>query len=159
MSHEPTTIRLYTDGSGIDGHIGAAAYCPQISETKQQYLGFIRLGTDSTQNVYVAELFAIKLAVDMAPTSAPQYRKCVIYADSQPAIKASTSPSHQSGQSVICTVLDSIDSLKAQRPDTEISIVWIPGHITSRVTRKPTRWRKRQPNRKAPQEIHFPSTP
>jgi ribonuclease HI len=129
MSHEPTTIRLYTDGSGIDGHIGAAAYCPQISETKQQYLGFIRLGTDSTQNVYVAELFAIKLAVDMAPTSAPQYRKCVIYADSQPAIKASTSPSHQSGQSVICTVLDSIDSLKAQRPDTEISIVWIPGHM------------------------------
>src|SRR5271154_1157777 len=34
----------------------------------------------------------------------------------QPAIKASTSPSHQSGQSVICAVLDSVDSRKVQRP-------------------------------------------
>lgn len=131
----------------------------QAPGTGRSLRPYFSLTLDSTQNVYVAELFAIKIAVDMAVTSPPQYRKCVIYADSQPAIKASTSPSHQSGQSVICTVLDSIDSLKAQRPDTEISIVWIPGHITSRVTRKPTRWRKRQPNRKAPQEIHFPSTP
>ena len=124
MIHEPTTICFYTDGSGIDGHIGAAAHCPQTSGTKQQYLG-----TDSAQNVYVAELYAIKLAIDMALASPPQHRKCIIYADSQPAIKASTLPSNQSGQSVICAVLDSVDSLKAQWPDIDISLVWIPGHM------------------------------
>lgn len=26
-------------------------------------------------------------------------------------------------------MLESVDSLKTQRPDTEISLVWIPGHI------------------------------
>jgi hypothetical protein len=55
MIHEPDTVSFYTDGSGIDGHIGAAAHCPHTTETKQQYLG-----TDSTQNVYVAELYAVK---------------------------------------------------------------------------------------------------
>src|SRR5271170_855827 len=59
----------------------------------------------------------------------PQYRKCVIYADSQPAIKVSTSPSHQSRQSINCAVLDSVDSLKVQRPNTEISLVWIPSNM------------------------------
>jgi len=61
MIHEPDTVSFYTDGSGIDGHIGAAAHCPHTSEMKQQYLG-----TDSTQNVYVAELYAVQLAIDMA---------------------------------------------------------------------------------------------
>jgi ribonuclease HI len=121
--HETDTIRFYTDGSGIEGHIGAAAYCPQTSATKQQYLG-----TDSTQNIYVAELYAVKLAIDMAQDLPTRYSKCVIYADSQPAIKATSSPSRQSGQSVICAVLESVDSLKAQQPDLEISLVWVPGH-------------------------------
>jgi len=123
MTHETDTIRFYTDGSGIEGHIGAAAYCPQTCATKQQYLG-----TDSTQNVYVAELYAVKLAIDMAQDLPTCYRKCVIYADSQPAIKATSSPSRQSGQSVICAVLESVDSLKSQQPDLEISLVWVPGH-------------------------------
>src|SRR5579859_3312344 len=36
---DPNTISVYTDGSGIDGQIGAAAFCPTISETRQQYIG------------------------------------------------------------------------------------------------------------------------
>ena len=56
------------------------------------------------------------------------YRKCVIYADSQPTIKPTSSPSRQSGQSVICAALESVDTLKAQQPNLEISLVWVPGH-------------------------------
>jgi len=36
---DPDTICIYTDGSGIDGQIGAAAFCPTVSETRQQYIG------------------------------------------------------------------------------------------------------------------------
>jgi hypothetical protein len=36
---DPSTISIYTDGSGIDRQIGAAAFCPTMSETRQQYIG------------------------------------------------------------------------------------------------------------------------
>jgi ribonuclease HI len=121
---DPNTICIYTDGSGIDGHIGAAAYSPTIAETRQQYLG-----TESTQNVYAAELYAVKLAIDIVQSSATKYTNCTIYADSQAAIAATAKPRRQSGQSIICALLDNIDSLKVQQPNINISLIWIPGHM------------------------------
>ena len=35
----------------------------------------------------------------------------------------------QSGQSIICTLLDNIDSLKSQQPNINISLIWIPRHM------------------------------
>ena len=58
--HDPNTIWIYTDGSGIDGQIGAAAVCQTTSETRKQYIG-----TESSHKVYAAELEAIKLAADI----------------------------------------------------------------------------------------------
>src|SRR5438552_14887278 len=121
---DPNTICIYTDGSGIDGHIGAAAYSPTIAETRQQYLG-----TESTQNVYAAELYAVKLAIDIVQSSVTKYTNCTIYADSQAAIAATAKPRRQSGQSIICALLDNIDSLKSQQPNINISLIWIPGHM------------------------------
>jgi hypothetical protein len=51
---DPNTICIYTDGSGIDGQIGAAAFCPMVSETRQLYSG-----TESSHNVHTAELVTI----------------------------------------------------------------------------------------------------
>ena len=56
-THTANTLRIYTDGSGIQGRIGAAAYSP----TKHLYLG-----TDKQFNVYTAELSAIDLASEFA---------------------------------------------------------------------------------------------
>ena len=49
---------VYTDGSGHNGHIGAAIYSPTTSVTGGAYLG-----TDDTHNVYAAELTAIQMAL------------------------------------------------------------------------------------------------
>ena len=54
------TICIYSDGSGIEGHVGAAIYTPTKATTRQQYLGL-----ETTHNVFAAELTAIKLAIDM----------------------------------------------------------------------------------------------
>ena len=64
------------------GLIGAATYCPDAGEIRYQYLG-----TESTFNVYVAELTAIKLAIEIVQTCATNYKNCVMYADSQRATR------------------------------------------------------------------------
>jgi ribonuclease HI len=111
-----STISIYTDGSGIDGNIGAAAVCPTTSIIAHQHLG-----TESSY-VFAAELTAIHLAIRMLENVLPQYTKCIIYADSQAAIKAVINPGRQSGLSII------LDNAEELRLNISISIVWIPGH-------------------------------
>src|ERR1700738_2875370 len=84
-----TCIIIYTDGSGIDGNIGAAAYCLTTTNVQGQYLG-----KQSHYNVYAAELTAIHLALKMVD-DVPQYTECMIYSDSQAAIKALSKPGQQ----------------------------------------------------------------
>src|SRR5437762_1456798 len=110
LLHENTmcnddTLYVYTDGSGIDGQVGAAAYSPTTLSTKQQCLG-----SENQHNIYSAELTAIEIAVNIAQTCQNNYKQCVIYADSQAAIKATVKPGRQSGQSILCSLLSSIDN-------------------------------------------------
>jgi len=72
-----STILIYTDGSGINGNIGAAAYCSSTGQKEHQYLG-----KDKTHNVYAAELEAINMATNIVKESDRKYTKCVIYANS-----------------------------------------------------------------------------
>src|SRR5271154_2736758 len=58
-AHNQDTIYIYTDGSGIVGQIGAAAYCPTLGETKRQYVSL-----ETLFNVFVAEVSAMTLATE-----------------------------------------------------------------------------------------------
>src|SRR5271168_5614349 len=123
-AHDQDTICIYTDGSGIEGQIGAAAYCPMLEETKRQYLGL-----ETLFNVFVAEVSAMTLATEIVQM-AEKRNKCIIYADSQAAIKAIAKPAKQSGQGIIEDVLDKIESLQTEQPNLSVSrLVWIPGHM------------------------------
>ena len=122
-TNETQSMHIYTDGSGINGHVGAAAYSPTTSDTQQQYLG-----PETTHNVFAGELTAMKLATDMVGRNKERYTYIVIYIDSQAAIKAVIKPGKQSGQRIICEILDSIENLQLQNPDITFLLVWIPGH-------------------------------
>ena len=79
-THNPHTLLIYTDGSGIKDQVGAAAYCPELSKTIKQHLG-----PEAEFNVYAAELLAINMAVNIVKMSCgpnTPYTECVIYADS-----------------------------------------------------------------------------
>ncbi|KAK1509320.1 zinc knuckle [Colletotrichum abscissum] len=52
---------IYTDGSGIDGHIGAATVCATTQQTSKTHMG-----DDTTSTVYAGELQGIVLALEMA---------------------------------------------------------------------------------------------
>ena len=91
LSKKPGIEEIYTDGSGIEGKIGAAAY---RAETDQATL--LHLGSDSQYNVFAAELGAMCLSASIIR----EYNEhCAwnIYMDSQSAIQAVNRPHRQSG--------------------------------------------------------------
>jgi ribonuclease HI len=123
LRQEPNTICLYTDGSGINGNIGAAVYSSTVQVTKKRYIG-----KETESNVFAAELTAINLGLDILEDNI-QYTKCEVFTDSQTSIKALLKPQKQSGQAIICSILDKIDELQTQRNEMNITLTWIPGHM------------------------------
>jgi len=118
------TLYIYTDGSGIENNVGAAAYSPTTSEVTHHHLG----KADDT-NVYAAELTAIHLGIKMAGKSPEQYDKCYIFVDNQSSIRAIDKPKQQSGQYIISNILESLDEMQVQRPNLVFRIEWVPGHM------------------------------
>ena len=123
LATQQNALVIYTDGSGINGRISAATYSPTTTETVRKYFE-----TEAQFNVYGAELEAIGSAAEQARRHIQQYRKCVIFADSQAAIKAIAKPRRQSGQSIIKKILDTIDAIHQENQDYEIHLQWVPSH-------------------------------
>jgi ribonuclease HI len=122
-SNPADTVSIYTDGSGIDGKIGAAACNGQCREDKnRQYLG-----NENQFNVYAAELTAMNLAVEIAQES-NEHTVWHIFADSQAAIQGVHKPRKQSGQAIIKEFLDATDQAMDENPRLQIKVTWIPGH-------------------------------
>ncbi len=113
-------LPIYTDGSGIEGKIGAAACGGHRTGTQH-------LGNDKQFNVYAAELTAMNLAVELAEENV-EHTTWHIFADSQAAIRGIQKPRKQSGQSIIKEFLDMTDRATEENPQLQIRMTWIPGH-------------------------------
>jgi ribonuclease HI len=112
-------MAIFTDGSGYQGSVAAAAVIPQLGITNSIYMG-----TEKTATVYAAELKGIAMATEAIlhhkPTTA------TIFSDSQAAIKALVRPGQTSGQLYLIQILSTLDTL--QRQGIDVTIAWIPGH-------------------------------
>ena len=113
-------MHIYTDGSGINEQIGAAAYNKTLNKTSHQHLGH-----QTKYNVYAAELTAIQAGISQWARVRGLYPICYIYTDSQAACMSIAKPGRQSGQGIIMNILDQIDEIG---PQQQLNIVWIPGH-------------------------------
>jgi hypothetical protein len=80
-------ICLYTDGSGINGHVGSAAVvlrAPDILDSAILHKQTSYMGSDTESTVYAAELQGIYLALCILETSSDyQHSKATIFTDNQ----------------------------------------------------------------------------
>lgn len=77
---QPTTA-VYTDGSGINGRVGAAGVFTKHQETRSMYMG-----EQSETSVYVAELQGILLA--LVTVLRHQIQNAVAFTGNQAALQA-----------------------------------------------------------------------
>ena len=89
-------LTIYTNGSGIEGNIGATT-----NETPTPW-------GETTHNIYAAELEA-GMTLDIAKESDTKSTKCEVWADNQAAIKAVAKARQQSGQQIIKRVLNTLE--------------------------------------------------
>ncbi|KAI7978242.1 hypothetical protein EIK77_003561 [Talaromyces pinophilus] len=118
-----THTMVYTDGSGYQGYIGAAAVIPsrnvQITEC---------IGTERTSTVYAGEACGIKFALKslIRLTLVRPIKEPVIFSDSQAALQTLQNPRMVSGQEYIRGCVRLLQECKDLGID--VTLRWIPGH-------------------------------
>lgn len=160
LRQEKAALHIYTDGSGINGQIGAAAVCPTIQQTRSSYMG-----TEEVSTVYAGELQGISLALDIALRDRAEGRrrsKVIIYTDNQAAIRSSAKPKGKSGTYLLKKIVAQTTTLQEQ--NLPIEIRWIPAHTgvqgnedADRAAKEATGWRERGapgPRAEMPAELY-----
>jgi ribonuclease HI len=157
---EQNALTLYTDGSGINGHLGAAAVCVTNGDVRMSYMG-----DESVSTVYAAELQGVALALQIAleATGEQQERnKVCIYTDNQAAIRSVAKPKGKSGAYLLHKITRLIDDLHQRHVRVEIR--WIPSHqgirgneAADKAAKEATGWRDNNqagPRAEIPLEIY-----
>src|ERR1700678_68322 len=121
-------VKLYTDGSGLNGHIGAAAvltrgFHPFIIE--RHYLG-----PETEHTVYegecVGQLLGLPLLSRLPATLG--IKTVTLAVDNQASISAHASTKPGPGSYLISQIHEALKSIKQSHGPVRIKIQWIPSH-------------------------------
>ncbi|CAK5265676.1 unnamed protein product [Mycena citricolor] len=123
-----TRWKVYTDGSGIDGYIGAAAVL--YDGDTEMATARKRLGTSEEHTVYEGEGLGLNLAVGLLREHASNgiTGQVAIYADNTAAITATQSRESTPSHYIWDALHTAIDDLLSTEPDIDITFKWAPGH-------------------------------
>ena len=76
LSLPNNTIVIYTDGSGANDKIGAAAFNKSLNQVTHQHLG-----GQMHYNVYSAELTALNLGIAQWQSKSNTFQSCYVFTD------------------------------------------------------------------------------
>jgi ribonuclease HI len=116
-------IAIYTDGSSIDGSVGAAAILYERRRGVIRTLKY-QLGGDSQFSAYDAEAVGIILGLHLARQVRSNTRQISINLDGKSVIQALSKQTTTSSQHLLETIHDKTTHLHRPR----ITFRWIPGH-------------------------------
>lgn len=111
-------IAAYTDGSGLNGRIGASAV-----SVSQEWIRSRTLGTEEESTVYAGELTGIRMALHKLRK---EQTSATVFVDSQAAIQAVRSPQRPSGQYILGKIYYIV---RRYGMWDRIQIRWIPALI------------------------------
>ncbi len=133
--------RVYTDGSDIDGRVGAAAilYPPGLRRPRSL---FLHLGPSTRHTVYEAEIVATILGLELLRMERG-IRKASIALHNMAAIQASTLRSSAPGRYLTDIFHRQLEQLKKTHSELRLTLRWVPGH--NDVPGKPQMQQQRRP--------------
>ena len=121
-----TQVKVYTDGSDINGGVGAAALL--IRDGQRHGTLRTHLGHSSQHTIYEAELAGILLAAHLLRRER-HWQEAEIGLDSQAAIDALNltrpAPSHYLADEIH----KQLKAVRHEHPTAKLTIRWIPGHM------------------------------
>ena len=126
---ESGTLCIYTDGSSLNDHIGAAAVAPTIHREGFEATRLQYMGRATTSTIHAAELKGLVLALQIVRdlhTIRVNPSKCIIFADNQAALRAMQNPKQTSGQYILAEAIQLLDMLRDRGWD--IRYQWIAAH-------------------------------
>jgi ribonuclease HI/exonuclease III len=121
-------IRVYSDGSALEGNTGAAAVLLRDGKTPRtlQY----RLGPDSEHTVHEAELIGLLLGMHLIKTEKRTDTTCAIGIDNQAAIGTLQSDLRRPGQHIAREIIRLGEQIRKgrRRSKFKLTIRWVAGH-------------------------------
>jgi ribonuclease HI len=147
-SAKPNLLSIYTDGSGIEGRIGASAITLHPKEVHRAYIGNTKIAT-----VYAGELKGLLMAGELAWDALvrDQSIKYIrIFTDNQAAIKAMGDVKRQSGQDFAIRAAAALFKVQVVFR-VDVKVIWTPAHVgtlgneaADRAAKEATGWSSQQ---------------
>jgi ribonuclease HI len=124
---DSSTYKVFTDGSGIDGRIGASAVLFEHGVE----LGALRLylGNAEDHTVFEGEGIGGVLAMVLLERLEQLSGPVSIYVDSQPAIRATQARTSTPSHWIWDLWHAQARVLAAKHPDARVTVKWAPGHV------------------------------
>ena len=120
--------KVYTDGSRVDGGVGASAVLPDTTEQKWSTLKR-HLGSETDHTIYDAELVGILMAVHMVG-QIPANATVAVFFDNRSTLQAITRPPDGPASHIVLHVNNAMRALSTRRPilTRNLRFHWISSH-------------------------------
>lgn len=121
-------IRIYSDGSDIDGGVGAAAVLYRPGKRGYPKTLKLHLGRSSDHTVYEAEIVGMILGAELIrKESRPGQVSLAV--DNQAALRAIGKCYRKPGHYLLDKFLDRLRLTRNIKPDLSLTLRWVPGHV------------------------------